>query len=37
MFYLINKVKFILSCVSRALEVLSVNHTSIYEKSELKV
>ena len=37
MFYLITKVKFTLPCVSRALEFLSVNHTSIYEKSELKV
>ena len=28
---------FILSSVSRGLEVWSVNHTSIYENSELKV
>ena len=28
---------FILSCISRGLEFSSVNHTSIYENSQLKV
>ena len=28
---------FVLSCISSGLEFLSVNHTSIYENSELKV
>ena len=35
--YLIAKVMFILSSISSALEFLLVNHTSIYENSELNV
>ena len=35
--YSITKVMFILSSVSRGFEIWSVNHTSMYENSELKI
>ena len=36
-YYLINKLMFVLSSFSSGLEFQSVNHTSIYENSELNV
>ena len=32
-----NKVMFVLSSITRGLELWSVNHTSIYENSESKI